>query len=148
MRDGTTGQCVTWHIEPGSYLPLAQETDGGLYPIVADQIGLPRAVFDSTGKAVWTGAYSLWGKMLPPRQAANEPISAIVDATHRFQGQWADDETGVSYNLHRYYDPDTGQYLSSDPIGLERGSRCVGKVRSMRAELQRIGREVFLGNND
>ncbi|RQU68076.1 hypothetical protein DF141_28135 [Burkholderia cenocepacia] len=130
MRDGTTGQCVTWHIEPDTYLPLAQETDGGLYPIVTDQIGLPRAVFDSTGKAVWTGSYSLWGKKLPARPAANEPISTVVDSSHRFPGQWADDETGLSYNLHRYYDPDSGQYLSSDPIGLEGGYRTQSYVHN------------------
>ncbi|WP_338638386.1 RHS repeat-associated core domain-containing protein [Burkholderia pyrrocinia] len=132
LRDGTTGQCVTWHIDPESFLPLAQETDAGLYPVMTDQIGLPTAVFDSTGKAVWKASYSVWGRQLPARPAANEPatIGPVIDATHRFPGQWADDETGLNYNLNRYYDPDSGQYLSGDPIGLEGGYRTQSYVHN------------------
>jgi RHS repeat-associated protein len=39
----------------------------------------------------------------------------------RFQGQHYDDETGLAYNRHRYYDPGTGRFTSKDPIGLLAG---------------------------
>ncbi|WP_333994300.1 RHS repeat-associated core domain-containing protein [Burkholderia cepacia] len=39
----------------------------------------------------------------------------------RFQGQYLDRETGLHYNLFRYYDPDVGRYISPDPIGLVGG---------------------------
>ncbi|WP_175712857.1 DUF6531 domain-containing protein [Burkholderia ambifaria] len=141
QRDGTTGQVVTWHIEPGSFSPLAQETDTGIYPILTDQVGLPKAVFDEHGKPVWKGAYTLWGKLLPARRAANDAHgSAIsIDTTLRFPGQWEDDETGLCYNLNRYYDPDSGQYLSFDPIGLDGGFRTQGYVHAPDAWIDPLG---------
>ncbi|WP_437600542.1 RHS repeat-associated core domain-containing protein [Sorangium sp. So ce590] len=39
----------------------------------------------------------------------------------RFRGQYADEETGLSYNRYRYYDPDLGRYISADPLGIEGG---------------------------
>ncbi|MFQ1700254.1 RHS repeat-associated core domain-containing protein [Loktanella agnita] len=46
----------------------------------------------------------------------------------RFQGQWADEESGLHYNRFRYYDAEAGQYLLTDPLGLSGGTRPQGYV--------------------
>ncbi|WP_156719296.1 hypothetical protein [Veillonella dispar] len=33
--------------------------------------------------------------------------------------QYADRETGLHYNLFRYYEPDAGCFVNQDPIGLD-----------------------------
>jgi len=38
-----------------------------------------------------------------------------------YAGQYYDSETRLHYNYHRYYDPNTGRYLTPDPIGLAGG---------------------------
>lgn len=37
----------------------------------------------------------------------------------RYQGQYFDQETALCYNRFRYYNPETGTYLSQDPIGVD-----------------------------
>ncbi len=36
-------------------------------------------------------------------------------------GQYYDVETGLSYNMGRDFDPATGRYVESDPLGLKAG---------------------------
>ncbi|PEH84266.1 AHH domain-containing protein [Burkholderia gladioli] len=150
QRDGTTGQVVTWHIEPGSFAPLAQETDAGLYPVLGDQVGLPCAVFDTRGRAVWQSGGTLWGKLMAAGQVAANDADAAIDTTLRFPGQWADEESGLSYNLQRYYDPDSGRYLSVDPIGLAGGFNTQAYVADPLAwadPLGLVGCSTKLGKN-
>lgn len=59
-----------------------------------------------------------------PRTESNENPSGlgIFNYNPRFPGQYADEETGTSYNYFRdCYDPQTGRYCQSDPIGLKGG---------------------------
>lgn len=54
----------------------------------------------------------------------------LVSCDLRYPGQLYDAESGLYYNRYRYYDPELGQYLSSDPIGLAGGIRPQGYVHN------------------
>jgi RHS repeat-associated protein len=65
---------------------------------------------DSTGTVVWSADY------LPFGQA--DVTVETVENNLRFAGQYYDQETGLHYNWHRYYDPTIGRYLRADPYNI------------------------------
>ena len=85
-----------------------------------DHLGTPMELTDHQGNIAWAAQYKAWG-------AARGVISdaarkAGISNPIRFQGQYFDEETGLHYNRYRYYDPGSGRFVSSDPVGLEGGS--------------------------
>ncbi|VAW60255.1 Rhs-family protein, partial [hydrothermal vent metagenome] len=76
-----------------------------------DHLGTPRELTNNEGDIVWKVRYKSWGNV-----ALKE--CEEIENNIRFQGQYFDEETGLHYNRHRYYNPDTGQFISQDPIGL------------------------------
>jgi RHS repeat-associated protein len=88
-----------------------------------DQLGTPQMMTNSSGAVVWSAKYSSFGK------AAIDSASTVVNPL-RFAGQYYDQETGLHYNYHRYYDPALGRYLRTDPIGLEGGINLYAYVQN------------------
>ncbi|TCW75947.1 type IV secretion protein Rhs [Burkholderia sp. SRS-46] len=88
---------------------------GGLYFFHGDPNGSPGRVTDVLGRIVWEQRYTAWGV---PGEAESPQA---FDQPLRFQGQYFDEESGLHYNRHRYYDPDSGAFISQDPIGLAGG---------------------------
>lgn len=76
-----------------------------------DHLGAPLELRDDEGNVAWTAKYSAWGRVLQQTQ------KTVVQPL-RFQGQYDDTETGLYFNRHRYYDPDSAKYTTQDPIGL------------------------------
>jgi RHS repeat-associated protein len=63
---------------------------------------------------LWAASYTAWADI-------DLLHAAAVDNPIRLQGQYADAETGLSYNRHRYFCPHAGQFISQDPLGLSAG---------------------------
>ncbi len=81
--------------------------------IHADHLGAPQKMTDDTRTVVWDAAFTPFGE--------EDSIIGAETNHWRFPGQYTDDESGLSYNWHRTYDPAIGRYLQSDPIGLKGG---------------------------
>ncbi|EIX1616075.1 HNH/ENDO VII family nuclease, partial [Cronobacter sakazakii] len=105
----------------GSYEPLARVDsvydDCEIYWYHTELNGLPERVTDADGQTVWRGQFSTWGETERELSVPQWQVPQNL----RFQGQYLDRESGLHYNLFRYYDPVTGRYTQMDPIGLAGG---------------------------
>ncbi|HIE4217103.1 TPA: RHS repeat domain-containing protein [Proteus mirabilis] len=130
--DGTLAesQQIQWLYQPGEITPTARYQQGKLHYVVTDHQGTPREIFSEGGQASWAGRLNTWGQMQFWRyregKAENDPN--YTECPFRFAGQYEDEESGLYYNRFRYYDRETGQYLSPDPIGLLGGLNPYGYV--------------------
>ncbi|MGR6439174.1 RHS repeat-associated core domain-containing protein [Proteus mirabilis] len=108
----------------------ARYQQGKLHYVVTDHQGTPREIFSEGGQASWAGRLNTWGQMQFWRyrdgKAENDPN--YTECPFRFAGQYEDEESGLYYNRFRYYDRETGQDLSPDPIGLLGGLNPYGYV--------------------
>nr|WP_230419922.1 RHS repeat-associated core domain-containing protein [Catenulispora pinistramenti] len=123
-REDGTVIALTWDYDPGTFRPAAQRSrtwasaadqdtiDEAFHAIITDLVGTPTELVTPDGRIAWHTTTSLWGRTVATTAAPD------VDCPLRFPGQYHDAETGLHYNLHRYYDPDTAGYLTPDPLGL------------------------------
>ena len=99
--------------------------------IEPDHLGTPRQVIDRTRDvAVWR-----WDLLNDPFGESAPNTNPDADGTYfvfnmRFPGQIHDAESGLNYNYFRDYEPGTGRYVESDPIGLAGGISTYGYVRA------------------
>ncbi|WP_049870428.1 RHS repeat-associated core domain-containing protein [Pseudomonas cremoricolorata] len=117
-RDGR--QTLYLYLDDG-HEPLARIDGEGDYQHLRhyhnDLNGLPEQLSDDNGELCWSARYSTWG------QTRQEYASSdfAEQQNLRFQGQYLDRESGLHYNLFRFYDPDIGRFTQPDPIGISGG---------------------------
>lgn len=137
-QTGPTGEqgisiALTW--DHDGFRPLTQterilspdesqeSVDERFFAIVTDLVGTPTELIDESGSLAWHTRSTLWGT-----------TSWAADSTAytplRFPGQYFDPESGLHYNLHRYYDPETARYLTVDPLGLTPAFNPVSYVKN------------------
>jgi RHS repeat-associated protein len=95
--------------------PIALVRSGVIDYVHTDQLGSPRAV-TAAGSATPLWSWAFQGNPF----GAQAPVATLT-VNLRFPGQYADAESGLSYNYFRDYEAGTGRYVEIDPIGLGGG---------------------------
>ncbi|MFI9247219.1 DUF6531 domain-containing protein [Streptomyces sp. NPDC053086] len=153
------GRVLTWDYKPGTPRPVAQtdhepsapqsnasflarlaeeinpERTARFHAVVTDPVGTPMELVSASGDLLWQRRTTLWGTCFPAPDDGAGPVVCPL----RFPGQYADDETGLHYNLHRYYDPGTARYISADPLGLVPADNHHGYVRTPLTWIDPLG---------
>jgi RHS repeat-associated protein len=102
--------------------PLAMHRGGTSAYYQADATGSISTLSDSTGVPTRTYTYDSFGKTIGSTGTLSNPF--------QFAGRELDSETRLNYLRARYYDPQTGRFLSEDPIGLVGGINMYSYVRN------------------
>ena len=82
--------------------------------LITDHLGTPQLAINGQGQQTWKMHSDAFGNIALD---SNNQMTLNL----RFLGQYYDQETGLSYNYQRDYNPKIGRYLQSDPLGLNGG---------------------------
>jgi RHS repeat-associated protein len=130
------GQERHYLYQPRTFAPLACLTRGErdawcCNAVTTDWRGAPITVTAPGGRDVWQADVSPWGERRVRRADVAMPLT--------LPGQYEDNETGLSYNNARYYNPDTATYITPDPIGLAGGDNCYQYVADPLSQIDPLG---------
>lgn len=92
----------------------AEPESGRRYFIFTNHLATPVRVEDEQGQIVWQAELDPYGRV-------GITGTASIEMPLRFPGHYCDSETGLHYNRFRYYSPELGRYLQSDPLDINGG---------------------------
>jgi RHS repeat-associated protein len=101
------------------FAPAQLQDANGVYYVHADQLQTPRYATGASGQIVWRARHEAFGNAVVENDV--DANGTPVELSVRFPGQYFDQESGLHYNYHRYYDPVVGRYVQADPIGIDGG---------------------------
>ena len=133
---------ITWVFDTGGGQLAARLCDGQVHSLICDHLGTPLAVYDGEGRQVSAQELSIYGAL--------RSTSGNVDlCPFSWPGQYRDVETGLAYNRFRYYDPEAGCYISSDPLGAGGGVTSYGYVVDPLRAIDPLGLRdiIIIGEN-
>jgi len=114
-------------------VPCGKISNGKHYSIITDHLGTPIEAYNQEGELIWEREQDLYGNS---RQGfAKENFRCPF----KYQGQYYDSEVELCYNRFRYYHPETGRYISEDPIKLLGGFNVFAYVGDTNAWVDLLG---------
>ena len=103
-----------------SAAPIGPAARTSVAYVYADHINTPRMLTRaSDNKVVWEWDNADPFGLYHPDE--NPSRLGVFTYNPRFPGQYYDKETNLHYNYYRDYDPQTGRYVQSDPMGCAAG---------------------------
>ena len=140
-------ELTTWVFE--GFVPTAKLVNGKAYSIISDHLGTPILAIDSEGNEVWNRQLDIYGRVKREIKASSLGEDVRPFIPFLYQGQYYDFETNLAYNRFRYYSPETGAYISQDPIGLAGGANLYSYVLDVNVWLDLFGLStVYLRDNE
>ena len=109
-------ELTTWVFE--GFVPTAKLVNGKAYSIISDHLGTPILAVDSDGMEVWNRQLDIYGRVRKEYKHSSLGEDVFPFVPFLYQGQYYDFETNLAYNRYRYYSPESGMYISQDPIRL------------------------------
>jgi RHS repeat-associated protein len=96
------------------FCSFGEWSKGQLFASVLSPRFAPTELIDETGHTAWSGEYNALGQLVSETATGHK-------TNLRAAGQYADAETGLYYNIQRYFDPALGRFTTPDPVGLAGG---------------------------
>ena len=130
-------ELTTWVFE--GFVPTAKLVNGKAYSIISDHLGTPILAIDSDGMEVWNRQLDIYGRVRKEYKHSSLGEDVFPFVPFLYQGQYYDFETNLAYNRFRYYSPETGAYISQDPIGLWGGINLYSYVQDTNKRIDIFG---------
>jgi len=124
METGADGAPLAKYVIHGMS-PLAMIVGDTIFSLHCDALERPVLATDPGGAVAWRGTFSAFGE-------TSVAAGAQIQQPLRTPGQYDDSETGLQYNMARYYDPKRGRFLSEDPA-VEASSPLFAQVQERNA---------------
>lgn len=124
------GSCVTTWIRERGRLVGKLATDGA-WAVLTTPNGIVTELTDVAGEIAWRGSIDMFGTAAPD--------IAQTGCPWRLPGHFEDPDTRLQHAWLRVYDPETGAYLSGNPLGVVAGSNLYEYLPDPLSETSPLG---------
>ncbi|MEL4897197.1 RHS repeat domain-containing protein [Crocosphaera sp. Alani8] len=106
------GEFVSGYVYSGSMPILRLDENGEPIYYLTDAMGSVIGLADGNGAEIAEFEYDSFGNL---RNSQGNDLG-LTGGDFRFQGQWLESNTDLYHFRARYYDPETGRFVSRDPV--------------------------------